>query len=659
MVTRRGILLGATAVGGAFALQAVLYWPQPPEIGTGPKVDGAVIDWLKAHALPLASVEPGTGIEDLAQLRSVIGDARVVGLGEATEGTREFLQLRHRIVECCVSDLAFTVLAFEGDYGAALTVNDYVLHGKGNAADAVTGMNAWSWDTEEVVALVEWVRDWNLSHERKVKFYGLDMQYGQASALHLLAYLERVAPELAATSERILGRLCSRYAGKPSRMPAAVRNRISAQIKTVLDAFAAERTRWVDQSGERDWHLARQCAVVLRQCMKFDVLLELEDQDKAVSFRGRSMAENVRALLDAEGPGAKVLIWAHNGAVQRKTLFHLETTGSVLGNQLGADYRAVGFAFYQGGFRALGPDDELHEYAVGPAPADSVDGVLAAIGIPLLALDLRHVPADGPVARWMAKKPSQRFIPGAFDPDRAVLFAYAADPRDNFDALVFVETTTPSRSLERPPQAVPVTPGAAKKSNGEPTNLALVGADTPQGWQVVDNSLNPYKVALVDGVSPQGSRALGIARASSPLPWGDAALTQSFPAAPWRGRRLVFSAAMRAEAPRIGTGAQLLIHVWPKKGMGSTGSSSLIVAAQADGLLRSADWVRRSVAIDIPADAERVQISLAVTGSVAGWFGDVALDSEPGTAASFSMAQAAPSRAATVPMLARLRRRVG
>jgi erythromycin esterase len=661
MVTRRGILLGASAVAGAFALQAALYWPKPPDIGTGPTVDEAVIDWLKAHTLPLASVEPGSGIEDLAQLRSVIGDARVVGLGGATHGTREFFQLKHRIIKYCVSELGFTLIGFDENYGAALTVNDYVLHGKGNAADAVTGMGFWVSDTEEVVSLVEWVRAWNDSHERKVKFYGLDMQAGQAPALHLLAYLERVAPELAAASERILGRLCSRYAGTPSRMPVAVRNRISAQIKVVLDAFAAKRAPWISQSSELDWGLARQCAVVLGQCMKFDVLFRLEDQDKAVSFQGRCMADNVRALLDIEGPGAKALLWTHNGQVQRKNLFEWVTMGNVLSTELGADYRAVGLAFHQGGFRAMGPDDEVRDYAVGTAPADTLDGVLAAAGIPLFALDLKGVPADGPVASWMARKPSQRYIPEAFDPRQETDFALAADPRDTFDALVFVEATTPSRGLKHTPRAVPLSPAAVTKSNSEPTNLAFGnGTGTPNGWQVVDSSHHRFEIALVDGVSPKGSRALRIARASSPLPWGDAALTQSFPAAPWRGRRLVLSAAMRADAPRIGTGAQLLVHVWPKKGMGATGNSTLIVAAQADGLLRSADWVRRSVAIDIPADAERLQISLAVTGTVAGWFGDVALESEAVATASSSMPTAAqPSRAAAVPMLAQLRRRIG
>jgi hypothetical protein len=107
------------------------------------------------------------------------------------------------------------------------------------------------------------------------------------------------------------------------------------------------------------------------------------------------------------------------------------------------------------------------------------------------------------------------------------------------------------------------------------------------------------------------------------VPWGDRALGQSFPAAPWRGKRLTFSAAMRADAPRIGTGTQILLEVFPK---GEDAKS--IAALQAGGPLRSPQWTRRSVAIDVPADADRIQISLVMTGDGAGLFGDLTLSAD-------------------------------
>ena len=610
MLNRRRILLGGTAVAAA-ALSAI-----PSALRAEPDARRReVIAWLQGHALPLATAEPGTGINDLEPLRPLIGDARVVALGEATHGTREFFQLKHRVIEYCVSQLGFTVIAFEADFGATLAVSDYVLRGNGNARDAASSMGMGFWDTEEVAALIEWVRGWNLTHDRKVKFYGFDMQSAAASTVHLLAYLERVAPTLATESDRILGRLCSHNSGTFADVPAAEREAMLAQIKTVFDAFAAERAPWVAKTSEIDWYLARQCAIVVQQCVQLEPTYSFE-------FRDRCMADNVHALLAAEGPGVRALLWAHNGHVQRGLLrvklnhgHELTNMGSLLRAELGAtDYRAVGFAFNQGGFRASGGD-----YVVGPAPEDFLDSVLAATGIPLLALDLMHIPADGPVAAWMAEMPFQRFIGADFNPDNELLYAGWSDPRDLFDVLAFVETTTASRGIRRPSRVA-----GEIKSNKEPTNLVLAsGTGTPDGWYVLNDNVSPYVVAFEDGASPAGGRVVRIGRSSSTLPWGDGSLSQLFDAAPWRGRRLVFSAAMRADAPRIGTGALLVIGVYPKPGKLLVAP---VAAMQAGGLVRSPDWVRRSAAVDVPADADTVQIRLAVTGNAAGWFGDLKLE---------------------------------
>src|SRR5262249_5029871 len=233
MLNRRALLLagsalvGAAAVAGA-ALAIRAKWYTHP--------NAAVINWLKANALPLASAEPGTSFEDLEPLRPLIGDARIVSLGEATHGTREFFQLKHRMIEYCVSQLGFTMIGFEAEHGATLAVNDYVLDGKGNAFDVVGGMGFWTWDTEEVVTLVEWVRGWNLANERKVKFYGFDMQASPASGMHLLSYLEQVAPHLAAACEQNIAPLASAYVADDLRlMPAIVREQASSQLATVLD----------------------------------------------------------------------------------------------------------------------------------------------------------------------------------------------------------------------------------------------------------------------------------------------------------------------------------------------------------------------------------------------------------------------------------------
>jgi erythromycin esterase len=49
--------------------------------------------WLRDNAVPIRSVEPGDTLDDLRPVGVMIGDARVVGLGESAHGVREFTTL--------------------------------------------------------------------------------------------------------------------------------------------------------------------------------------------------------------------------------------------------------------------------------------------------------------------------------------------------------------------------------------------------------------------------------------------------------------------------------------------------------------------------------------------------------------------------------------
>jgi hypothetical protein len=64
----------------------------------------AILPWMRANAIALASVEAGQGLADLIRLGPLIGDARIVSLGEATHGTREIFQLKHRLLEYLVAE---------------------------------------------------------------------------------------------------------------------------------------------------------------------------------------------------------------------------------------------------------------------------------------------------------------------------------------------------------------------------------------------------------------------------------------------------------------------------------------------------------------------------------------------------------------------------
>ena len=185
------------------------------------------------------------------------------------------------------------------------------------------------------------------------------------------------------------------------------------------------------------------------------------------------MADNVSALLEAEGPQTKALLLAHNEHVQRAPVSWFSPMGtfSSMGNFLharfGTEQAVIGFSFNQGSFRAVGTidsrdpggayDTRMHEWVVGAAPADFVDAALARTGLPLFALNLKAVPQNGSVAQWMASKPWQRAIGIRFSHETVnepppLIKPYvkkSGDPRDRYDVLVFVESTTATHYIPR------------------------------------------------------------------------------------------------------------------------------------------------------------------------------------------------------------------
>jgi erythromycin esterase-like protein len=159
--------LAATAGAGAGAAEP----PRPEQV-----------EWLVERSIEFETAEAGHGFADLEPLKAVIGEARIVGLGEFTHGTREVFQMKHRLVEWLASEMGFTIFSIEASTPEAYRLNDYVLRGEGDPVALIGGMYFWTWNTEEVLAMVEWMREFNGSGGGTIQFTGFDMQTPHVAA---------------------------------------------------------------------------------------------------------------------------------------------------------------------------------------------------------------------------------------------------------------------------------------------------------------------------------------------------------------------------------------------------------------------------------------------------------------------------------------------
>lgn len=137
-------------------------------------VDHPPVEWLRSNATPLATCEPGGSDRDLAPLRTVVGDARIVSVGEVSGGTHEFFQTKRRIIEYLATHLGFTLFAIEINQAAAYDLNEYVEAGRGDPK-ALLAKLARRRNTREFLDFVEWMREFNRSGRGRLQFFGFDM----------------------------------------------------------------------------------------------------------------------------------------------------------------------------------------------------------------------------------------------------------------------------------------------------------------------------------------------------------------------------------------------------------------------------------------------------------------------------------------------------
>lgn len=233
--------------------------------------DDAVVEWIKSSAIPLKTAEAGNGFEDMRPLNRLVGDARIVSLGESTHGTREIFQMKHRVLEYLAHEMGFTVFGIEASLPDCIAINEYVLHGKGDAERAVAGQGFWTWSTEEVRDLVTWMRAYNEdpanSVRPKLKFYGFDMQHEPSAVNAAMVYLGRVDPEAA---ERFKPRVAKVFERRPmaGQMPADDVKKLRDAVEEIGKHFDVNADGFVAKTSKDEYVVARRCVVVALQAIE-------------------------------------------------------------------------------------------------------------------------------------------------------------------------------------------------------------------------------------------------------------------------------------------------------------------------------------------------------------------------------------------------------
>src|SRR5216110_2574958 len=283
---------------------------------------------ISDHAEPLPDIDDRT----FGEFFDRYADARVVLLGEASHGTSEFYRSRAAISRHLIERHGFNIVAFER-------------------------FPTWMWRNREVDAFIRWMRGHNegRAYEQMCGFYGLDLYNLSASMRAVIDFLEEQDPDLARLASRRYGCL-DPWAENPvaygrhsliegyARCEVGVIQMLKDLLQKQVDCFAEVCDEWLD--AEANARLVKDAEAYYR--------VMYYGSAESWNLRDTHMFDTLNMILEAKGPAAKAIVWAHNSHIGNAAFTDMGQNreelniGQLTKDKFGSRARLIGFGTLSG-----------------------------------------------------------------------------------------------------------------------------------------------------------------------------------------------------------------------------------------------------------------------------------------------------------------------
>ncbi|MCI0670684.1 MAG: erythromycin esterase family protein [Myxococcaceae bacterium] len=425
-----------------------------------------LVDAICASAQPWAETA-----DDLELFMERVGSARLVLLGEATHGTHEFYRTRALLTQRLVAERGFRAVVVEGDWPDAARVNAYIL-GLGDDPDASEALGhfrrfpLWMWRNDDVVELVEWLHDHNMTlkaRESRAGFYGMDLYSLHRSMDAVVRYLEETDPESAAVA-RLRYACFERFPqdatayGRFAARSESCREQVIQQLVAFQRRALTLARRRADVDADAHFEAEQNARIAVAAEEYYRTLWE--GGASGWNLRDAHMVETLvhleRHLASrADGP-VKMVVWAHNSHLGDARATELadageHNVGQLVRQRWGTECLLVGFTTHHGTVTATSEwDGDAERKRVRPALRDSYEALFHHTGMRSFLMDLRDL---GEAAAGLSEPRLERAIGVIYRPEseRRSHYFRATLPRQ-FDCVFQFDETHALSPLERTSQ---------------------------------------------------------------------------------------------------------------------------------------------------------------------------------------------------------------
>ncbi len=386
-------------------------------------------------------------MSDPAKIAELIGDAKIVAIGENNHHIHEFGDLRKRLLQHLVEHHGFRVVGFESGFAEGKLVDDWLKGAPGDVADI--GRDGFTFslgESPEAHEMLTWLRE-----RGDVRYFGLDVPSSAGSPVPSLdavrGYLSTVDEQAVslvdAAIEATKGYASVSSAESPAKyaaLDAATRDKATAALTRLKAHLTSLRPVYGNTEAQAvAEHHAEGALRVDTYLAEVAAMMSGDAPALQSGSRDAYLAETVRLIQRLHGDDTKIVVMLHNGHLQRVPFSPFPgltspSAGTHLAAEFGDDYFALALTAVKGKTTGLEPD-----------PA-------ARLGFRVYEQDLAD-PADGSVETegpGLVDLRARRGTAGPQSIRHAHLFN-AVDVVSAFDALVCFPESTVSGHLRPAP----------------------------------------------------------------------------------------------------------------------------------------------------------------------------------------------------------------
>lgn len=366
-------------------------------------------------------------------------NVKIVGLGEATHGNKEFQLLKKDVFEALVNHNSCRIFALEGDFGGCAKVNDYIQGADGTAREVVSEIGFAIYRTKEMEELIQWMHDYNQNakENEKLKFYGFDMQRYDNSKEFLFMYLNKVDHSLSDKYRKLLADLNDETVYNQDKVK--IKKALSS-IEELMNTLTAQKDNYIAQTSEKEYQFAYQCA----QSIKENATLQGTDANYSQTRDGY-MKNKIDWVLSYEN-NQIVFITGHNGHIEKSSAASgYFSMGKRLADSYGDKYYAIGTDFLKSTFNAVTSSGKAKVMTI--QHSNTLTELFAGSNNNINFVDFAAAGKNPQIDKILHSTQTMGNIGAEFNDWQKIsklFYTLKMEPARAYNALIFVDTATPS-----------------------------------------------------------------------------------------------------------------------------------------------------------------------------------------------------------------------